>query len=146
MIRDLIKKHEGYSNVPYKCPAGKNTIGWGHNFDANPLPKDIQGYLFANGFILPEHAERLLTEDINSAENDCRSLYPGFDSFSETRKAGLVNFVFNVGSPTAKTFKKMIKAIIGRDWDRAALEMKDSAWFSQVGKRSIEIVKMVREG
>lgn len=27
---DLIKKFEGFSSTPYKCPAGHNTIGYGH--------------------------------------------------------------------------------------------------------------------
>lgn len=27
---ELIKKFEGFSSIPYKCPAGQNTIGYGH--------------------------------------------------------------------------------------------------------------------
>lgn len=27
---DLIKKFEGFSSTPYKCPAGQDTIGYGH--------------------------------------------------------------------------------------------------------------------
>ena len=31
---ELIKKFEGFSNTPYRCPAGKMTIGYGHVIQA----------------------------------------------------------------------------------------------------------------
>ncbi|MFB0924379.1 MAG: lysozyme [Vicingaceae bacterium] len=38
---ELIKKFEGFSAVPYKCPAGKNTIGYGHTIESDPFIKKI---------------------------------------------------------------------------------------------------------
>ena len=32
---DLIKKYEGLSLVPYLCPAGYWTVGYGHRCDRN---------------------------------------------------------------------------------------------------------------
>ncbi len=156
-IRDIIKRHEGYSSMPYKCPAGKRTIGWGHNIDARPLPKDIEGYLAANSYILPEHAERLLDQDISMATHDCRSIYPGFDGFSETRRAALVDFVFNVGSTVAMKFKKMRAAIGKGDWNEAAHQVNDSEYWRELGgdpagtddgklERPEEIAQMLRVG
>ena len=145
-VRDLIKQHEGFSSVPYKCPAGKRTIGWGHNIDAHPLPKDIEGYLFANGYILPEHAERLLSDDLRMAEEDCQRAYFGFNGFSEARRIALADFMFNVGIVVAMKFKNMRKAIIDGDWGRAADEMFNSRWREQVGDRAAEIIGMVRQG
>lgn len=157
MIRDLIKKHEGFSNVPYKCPAGKQTIGWGHNIDAHPLPKDIEGYLFAKGYILPEHAERLLSADIEMATQDCRQLYPGFDGFSDKRRAALIDFLYNIGIVRAKGFKLMQKAILAGDWNEAAEQVRDSAYWRQLGgdpigtddgrtERPEVIYRMLKEG
>ena len=34
---NLIKKFEGFSPVPYICPAGKNTIGYGHVIEKKPF-------------------------------------------------------------------------------------------------------------
>ena len=34
---NLIKKFEGFSPVPYLCPAGKNTIGYGHVIEKKPF-------------------------------------------------------------------------------------------------------------
>jgi GH24 family phage-related lysozyme (muramidase) len=96
-LRKLIKRHEGCSLIPYKCPAGFRSIGWGWDFDSNPLPEDVSEYMHAYGKITVEMAERLLDISIGIALENCRKLYPAFDSFSEYQKNALCNFVFNVG-------------------------------------------------
>ena len=39
----------------------------------------------------------------------------------------------------------MIKAVREKDFHRAALEMKDSSWYVQVGKRAERLVGMMDE-
>lgn len=34
---NLVKEFEGFSPTPYFCPAGKNTIGYGHVIEAKPF-------------------------------------------------------------------------------------------------------------
>ena len=31
-IANMVKRHEGYRDRIYKCPAGVLTVGWGHAF------------------------------------------------------------------------------------------------------------------
>ncbi len=145
-LKAMIKIHEGYSNAPYRCPAGHMTIGYGHNYEANPLPKDIEGYLEANGNITPAMSERLLDQDIKNAVASCQSLYPNFDTFSDNRQDALADFLYNVGIVRARGFKKARQAINDEKWDIAVLEMKDSEWIKQVGARAVEICKMIQEG
>ncbi len=149
-VRDLIKRHEGWSNSVYKCPAGHNTIGWGWNVDANPLPDDIALYLKVNGYILTTHGEELLTISIERARADCQKLYPEFLTFTENRQAALIDWMFNQGMGNEKkgvrSFKKANAAINLGDWETAAKEMKDSKWYYQVGIRGPEIVGLIREG
>lgn len=142
----MLKRHEGYKLKPYKCPAGKNTIGVGHNFDANPLPKDMQAFLDLHGQITESMAEALLSADIDNAVKDCRKLYPNFNGFSQRRKDALTDFLFNVGIGTAREFKNTNKYINLEQWDKAAVNMGMSKWFSQVKSRGPEIVQMIREG
>lgn len=143
-LKDMLKRHEGYRNYVYPCPAGASTIGWGHNIDANPLPKDIAGYLDANGTISPEMAERLLDMDIAAALRSCRKLYPEFDEFTEPRQMALADFLYNVGEGTARTFRVTNKRINRGDWEGAARGLESSLWYKQVGNRSREIVKLIR--
>ena len=37
---DLVKEGEGFVATPYRCPAGKLTIGYGRNIEANPLTNE----------------------------------------------------------------------------------------------------------
>lgn len=38
---NLIKEFEGFRPTPYKCPAGKNTIGYGHVIEAKPFLTNV---------------------------------------------------------------------------------------------------------
>ena len=96
-LRKLVKRHEGVSLIPYKCPAGFNAIGWGWNCDSHALPEDISGYLHEHGKITVEMAERLLDISIGVTLENCRKLYAGFDSFSENRRKALFDFVLKAG-------------------------------------------------
>ena len=145
-LRDMLVRHEGWKLKPYRCPAGKKTIGVGWNIDANTLPPDIASHLRLYGEITNEMVERLLTISLETATKQCEALYTGFNEFSERRKNALIDFVFNVGVGTAVKFRKMRAAVILNNWGRAAEEMVNSTWYTQVGNRSKEIVKMIEEG
>ena len=147
MIRDLLKRHEGLSLQKYWDTEGHWTIGWGWNLDANPLPPDMAACLRATGRITEEMAEWLLTLSIDCAIKQCRSIYPGYDAFSEARRAALTDFVFNVGAKGALKFVKMRAAIEAGDWKQAADQMFCSEWRVEVGpNRSDELIGMVRKG
>jgi lysozyme len=145
-IRELIKRHEGKRLKPYMCSKFHKTVGYGWNMDTNPLPPEMASYLSLHGEITDDMAEQLLTISINNAVHNCLDLFPDFVSYSDNRKAALLDWVFNVGAGKAQQFKKAMAAIHTGDWDKAADEMTDSAWFKQVGNRAVEIVKMIREG
>lgn len=145
-LKEMLTRHEGKFDTIYRCPAGKNTIGVGHNIDANGLPEDIESYLNENGFITVEMISTLLEMDISISADDCRLLYPEFESFSDKRQMALIDFVFNVGRTTAKSFKNTNKAINEERWDDAANNFEKSLWYKQVGHRSKEIVEMIRNG
>ena len=43
---------------------------------------------------------------------------------------------FNMGAPRLSKFKKFIAAVNDGNWSTAAVEMMDSRWATQVGKRA----------
>ncbi|BCV04254.1 MAG: hypothetical protein CM15mV82_240 [uncultured marine virus] len=53
----------------------------------------------------------------------------------------LVNMCFNLGGSRLSKFRNMLKACREHDWAKMAVEMEDSRWFKQVGRRSIELQK-----
>jgi len=145
-LRAMIKRHEGLRLSPYFCPAGKLTIGYGWNLDIHLLPSDIASYFHIHGAITKDMAERLLNISIDCAIRQCEGTFERFKDFSDNRRMAVIDFVFNCGIGTALKFKKALKAIMDGDWNRAADEFQDSDWFSQVGERGPEIVRMIREG
>ena len=130
---DLIKSHEGLLLRRYKCQSGHNTIGYGWNLDAWELPHEVASYFRIHGRITEGMADYLLDIQIGTAMHDCRDLYPGFDGFSDNRRAALTDFLYNIGSCRALGFKKMRAAILAGDWNEAADQVRDSAYWRQLG-------------
>ena len=149
-LTDLIKLHEGFSSTPYKCSAGKWTIGYGHNIEANPIPGKSLECLHKHGLTDAE-AEELLIKDIGAVMDEIKanqklSTIAALSLNTPARRAVLYDMAFNMGVPTLLTFKKMLSAILAQDWDDAALEMMHSKWYRQVGSRGLRLVKMMETG
>jgi lysozyme len=141
-LKRQLEGHEGRKNRVYKCTAGKRSIGIGHNIDAKGLPDDIEAFLEDNGYITDEMIDRLFDQDVEDAVSDCERLYPNFASLSEERQNALIDFVFNVGYGTARTFKNTNRAINEERWDDAADGLLASKYARQVGKRAQTIARM----
>ena len=56
----------------------------------------------------------------------------------------LINMTFNLGGTRFGKFNNMWKGVVACDWEKVAVEMEDSRWFKQVGRRSIELQEIVR--
>jgi lysozyme len=156
-IRALLERHEGRKKKPYVCPAGKKSIGIGHNITDNGLPKPIKEFLDAHGYITDEMINTLFASDIMDAVSACMKLYGQFNEFSEARRLALVDFLFNVGIGTAQKFKTTNAAINGGNWTKAAAGIKASLYYRQLGgdppgtndgklERPEEIAAMIETG
>lgn len=129
---EMLKRHEGFRSKPYRCSAGKLTIGFGRNLQDVGISK--------------QEATYLLLQDIEKATEDAKSLFPDFDRYTINRQNALINMIFNLGINRFKLFKNTIKAIKRNDWTSVAKHAKQSRWHNQVGKRAIEIEDLLREG
>lgn len=126
-----LKRHEGFKSKPYKCTAGKLTIGYGLNLDAG---------------IDEELAEIILKYKISkvTAKLEGADWFNSIDS--QARRDLIVNMAFNIGVSGIFKFVKMINAISVRDYHLAANEMLDSKWAKQVGSRATELAEQMRSG
>ena len=57
----------------------------------------------------------------------------------------MVNMGFNLGYPRLSKFKKFLDAMQKNDFETAAVEMMDSKWATQVGKRAERLKQRVLE-
>ena len=131
MVDQLIE-HEGLRLKPYRCSVGKLTLGYGRNLGDKGITE--------------EEARCLLKNDISECIADLQKIFDGrFWNLPEIVQRVMVDMRFNLGSTGFKGFKKMIAAVKAEDFAQAALEMKDSKWFVQVGQRGKTLVAMMRK-
>lgn len=129
---EQLKIHEGMKLKPYKCTAGKLTIGIGRNLEDVGISED--------------EANMLLRHDIQEATEQLLHAFPWMDDFNDARISAMINFTFNVGIGTVKKFENTLAYMQSGEWDKAADEMMDSRWARQVGNRAIEVTDQIRTG
>lgn len=141
-----LERDEGVQLKPYRCTKGKLTIGVGRNIDDIGLSKSEIEILLTYG-IPREYSSVLLRNDITRVLAECRS-QPWWNAVADddVRARVLLNMCFNLGLARLSGFRKMLAAVQRQDWETAAVEMVDSAWYGQVGNRSKRLVSMMRTG
>ena len=136
-----LKRHEGLSLKAYRCPAGKLTIGYGHNLDAKPVPG-----LNELSEINEDQAGRLLIADVRDATRETLDAFRWAAMLDETRLCVLVNMAFNLGVGRLCGFTRFLEALSVGDYETAATEMLDSKWADQVKHRALELSMQMRTG
>jgi len=143
---ELAKRFEGFEKrvkrgteiaaVPYVCPAGFWTIGYGHlcTQDRPPITQD--------------EAEAYLAQDLVKALNATLRNCPVLATEPEGRLAAIVDFTFNLGAGRlqASTLRRRINQ---QDWSGAAFELR--RWIYGGGKilpglvarRNVEVALLV---
>lgn len=130
-LRLMLMRHEGVRLTPYRCPAGKLTIGCGRNL------QDVG--------ITQLEAMTLLSNDIERVTKEAHT-FGWFKSLNRARQDVVISMIFNLGLPRFKEFKKTIEAINMGNFSKAADEMLDSSWAKQVGERAIDLADMMKRG
>ena len=115
---DLVKVFEGFhriatrepviSAVPYVCPAGYWTLGYGslRALDGEPVGEDTPA-------ITEPEGEAMMRRDLSSAEASVHALLPIWAwELTDAAFGALVSFIYNVGSGNcqASTLRRKIKA------------------------------------
>lgn len=133
-LKDYIKLNEGLRLFPYRCSAGKLTIGYGRNLEDNGISM--------------EEASILLDHDIVDCIFHLYSIFSldGYENLTENRQTVLVDMMFNLGKTRFSKFKKMIRAVKDKDFEEAAVQLLDSRYARQLPSRSKRNATMMKEG
>lgn len=84
---NLIKEFEGFRPTPYKCPAGKNTIGYGHVIEAKPFLTRVT----------EEEAELILRNELRRVEAYLNSVIKQDVNLTQGMFDAIASLVFNWG-------------------------------------------------
>jgi len=130
-LKKLLIEHEGIKYAPYKCPAGKTTIGIGHNLDDKGISKAVVNLMY--------------DEDAAEVEADLRVIFNDFYTLPEPIQLVLADMRFQLGYGGFRSFKLMIRAVKDRNWPGMIVQMKNSDWYSQTPRRVNDLISMVLE-
>lgn len=123
---------EGLRLKPYKCTAGKTSIGCGRNLDDVGISK--------------AEAMALLENDIDNCARDLDRSLPWWRDMDDARRNVLLNMTFNLGIARLLGFKNTLALMKAKRYDAAAAAMLDSKWADQVGMRAARLAKIMRTG
>ncbi|MEI6745736.1 MAG: glycoside hydrolase family protein [Methylococcaceae bacterium] len=147
MSLEILKRHEGFRATCYKCTAGKLTIGYGYNLEANPLKlraSEVED-MIENG-ITRHFAEILLTMMVCEITKTLQVKIEGFEKLDEARRWVLINMCYNMGLNGLLGFKNTLEFIRKGNYESAAYNMMKSKWAAQVKGRASELAKIMRDG
>ena len=129
---DLIIYHEGLELKPYRCTAGHLTIGIGRNLDDRGITEDEARFLCQN--------------DVDIVEQELARKFPFIVGLDDVRIRVLLDMAFNLGVHRLSAFSNMWAALEEGDYKQAAVEMLDSRWARQVGRRATNLSQMMETG
>lgn len=129
---DLIRAHEGTKLKPYRCTAGKLTIGVGRNLQDRGITE--------------AEAEVLFENDMAATVAELHTVAPWSGALDEVRRAVLLDMCFNLGAAGLANFKRFLRAMEAQDWTDSATELRNSKWWHQVGRRGPRLELMVTTG
>ena len=147
LVIKLLKKHEGFVDHIYYCTAGKKTIGYGYNIEANPLKLSAEKIAgFSQYGITDLAATALLIECVKALEFTLYKKIACWPKLSEVRQAVLLDMAFNLGVEGLLSFKNMLACLNRADYITATEHMLNSQWRSQVKQRAIELANLLLTG
>lgn len=130
-----VKVREGWRAKMYRCPAGYQTIGYGHNLDANPISTRA--------------GQVILEDDIAEAEHQLLILCPWVTGHTPARQAALLDMMYNMGPTRLATFNEpggSLEAIRLGEFTRAGRQLRQSKWYRDVGDRAEEDIRAIETG
>ena len=125
-LQALLILHEGLVLHTYRCPAGKLTIGVGHNLEAKPIAGIQEG-----SAITKQRALDILAKDLADVIVEIKQRLPWVEQLNEARQAVIVDMGFNMGVGGVLKFKSFLADLQEGSFDSA--EMFRSKWAYQVG-------------
>ena len=139
-LRKQLEIDEGVVHEIYLDHLGYPTFGIGHLvLDSDPEHGQEVGTAISDSRVA-----EAFESDIVGVLSDCETLYSDFGDLPEEAQQIIANMMFNMGRPRLSKFKGMKAGVDARDWERAADEMVDSAWYRQVTNRADRLVVRMR--
>ena len=131
-LREELERDEGIKYEVYLDHLGYPTFGIGHLITDD----DPECGADVGTEVSDDRVQEAFESDVETVVSDCERLYVQFEHLPEEVQLIIANMMFNMGRPRLSKFKGMKRGVDARDWNAAADEMVDSAWYRQVTNRA----------
>lgn len=126
-----VAREEGFRAVPYVCPLGYLTVGYGFNLEAG---------------MTREEAALLLRHRLAVLARDLADRIPGWERLDEVRRGVLVAMAYQLGVNGLLKFRRALACVeVGR-YEEAAEQLLRSKWAQQTPARARRTAEAMRTG
>ena len=139
-LRDELESDEGCRYEIYLDHLGYHTFGIGHLVIKGDPEYGKEPWTQVTG----SRVKEAFAHDIVTVLSDCQKLYEDFYELPEEAQRVIANMMFNMGYTRLRKFRGMRRAVDGRHWKAAAIEMVDSRWYHQVPNRAKRLVERMK--
>jgi len=129
-LADQLIVDGGLKLKPYRCTAGRLTIGVGRNLDDRGITRGEALFLLGN--------------DIDDCWARLLNTLAWLENAPEPVQEALTNMAFNLGVAGLLEFRQTLAALAARDYAGAARLMLASKWARQVGPRAARLAQAVK--
>ena len=127
-----VASDEGFMPTPYRCTAGKLSIGYGTNIQDG---------------ITRDEALLLMRHRLGKVVAALESRLPFWFKLTDDRRRVLANMGYQLGIGGLMGFRRMLAALERGDYEAAAGEMLDSKWARQDSpRRARRLAERMRRG
>ena len=127
---DQIKEHEGFRSRVYQCTEGHDTIGFGFKVADLELDLDL--------------AEEILVRKLEHLIRRVKNRFSWVNDAPYEIQDVVYNMCYQMGVSGFSKFKKTIKYLADKEYEKASKEMLDSRWARQTPNRAIELSNIVK--
>ncbi len=127
---DNIKESEGFRSQVYQCTAGHDTIGFG--FKVSDLELDM------------DMAEEILVRKLEKLIRRVKNRFSWVNESPFEIQDVIYEMCYQMGVSGFSKFKKTIKYLADKNYDKASKEMLDSRWARQTPNRAIRLSNIVK--
>lgn len=130
-----LTKEEGFVSHAYRDHMGYLTIGIGRMVDKR-----------RGGGITRDEAEFLLANDLRKYTSQVYEKLPWVKNLDLVRQAVLIAMAFQMGVQGLLSFKNTLRYVESEQWNRAAANMRVSAWARQTPERAQRLAYAMESG
>ena len=128
---ESIKEGEGYRAKVYKCTEDYDTIGYGFAIKDLELDEEV--------------CDLILDKKLDKLIDATNKKFPFLRELPQDKCEVVFEMVYQLGLTGVSKFKKMLKALERKDYDKASAEMLDSLWAKQTPNRAIKLSNQMKK-